>query len=176
MRSLNSLTSVAVLAFTTLAGCDRQTSPSTTPSPSAQVMHDLSAKIDRLEAQIRRLESRVDSLEVGSSAVISTEDELYGLARTSHGTFVISAKRVTPYLDGFKVLLEIGNLTSANFLGAEISVSWGSAFGNSRRFKVLNRFNAGSFTDVEVALTPAKAEDVKRLATSILVDQLNLRR
>ncbi len=118
----------------------------------------------------------MDGLQVDSSALISTEDKLYGLVRTTHGTFTIAAKNVTPYLDGFKVVLDVGNLTSADFSGAELSITWGANFGQKKQFKLLDRFRAGFFSDVEVALTPAKAEDVKKLIADISVNQLVLRR
>jgi hypothetical protein len=56
--------------------------------------------------------------------------------------------------------------------GAEISVGWGS--GQRKQFKVTNNFRAGSFTQVEVAITPAKSDDVKQLVVGISVDKLVL--
>ena len=164
----------SLFALSTFTACERQTPASSPPLP-AQFDPEVSAKIDRLEQQLLFLESRVNSLEADSSAEISVENERYGLVRTRHGNFTISAKAVTPYLDGFKVVLQIGNLTSADFEGAEISVAWGSPFKNRKEFKLLNRFSAGSFSDAEVALTPAKAEDVKKLIVGISVNQLVLR-
>jgi len=74
------------------------------------------SRLAQVEQQVRQLQSRIDRLEPDEqTANISTEENLYGLARTKYGTFTISAKVVTPYLDGFRVTLSIGNLTSADF-------------------------------------------------------------
>jgi hypothetical protein len=165
-----------LLVLTACIACDRQISPSSASYPPAQANSDLSKKIEALEAQVWLLENRMNSVETDSSAMINTEEDLYGIVRTRHGTFTISTKSMTPFLDGFKVGFQVGNLTSADFEGANMSVAWGSGFGNKKQFKLVDRFRAGTFTDVEVALTPAKAEDVKKLLTGISVDKLVLRR
>lgn len=162
-------------ALITLSACDRQIPASAAPSPStAHFDLELAAKIDRLEQELRAIEARVNNIQLDSSALISTENEDYDLVKTRYGTFTISAKSLTPYLDGFKAVLQVGNLTTAEFAGAEISVAWGAGYGTRKVFKVLNRFRPGSFTEVELALTPAKPEDVKKLWTTISVNQLVL--
>jgi Protein of unknown function (DUF3251) len=173
-RRLQASRIATVLAVCALAACDQRPSPP--PSlvkTSPQVGPELVEAFSHFEQQLSLLQSRIASLEQGEqAAIIGTEENLYALAKTRHGTFVISAKDVTPYLDGFKVSLHIGNLTSANFKGAEISVAWGSA--HKKQYKVTNDFAPGSFTQVELALTPATSEDVKRLVIGISVNDLVL--
>jgi hypothetical protein len=132
-----------------------------------------------------KLQFKVDALESGDASV-STEDQGYGVAKTNFGAFTVSTRSVTPYLDGFKVKLRIGNLTSANFNGAKISVSWGPPFDEKnpseflknqkkKDFSLTNQFVSGAFTDVDIALTPAKPQDVKSFWVGIQLDQLSMR-
>lgn len=149
-----------------------------------QEAQDISEKVHGLENDLQALKFRVDVLESGEASV-TTEEEVYGIAKTKFGTFTVLARNVTPYLDGFKVKLRIGNLASANFNGAKISVAWGPSYDNKnpgeyyknrkeKKFDVTDEFSSGSYTDVEVALTPAKPEEVKRLLVGIELNQLSL--
>ena len=79
-----------------------------------------------------------------------------------------------------------GQGQSANFNGAKLTVSWGPPFDDKnpgeyfknqkkKEFSVTNQFSSGAFTDLEVALTPAKPEEVKTFSVGIKLDQLALR-
>jgi TolA-binding protein len=182
-RRLQASRIATVLAVCALAACDQRPSPppslvKTSPQVSSELLEAFSyvdSRLAQVEQQVRQVQSRIDRLEQDEQSVtISTESgsNIYQLARTKYGTFTISAKDVTPYLDGFKLRLEIGNLTSANFQGAEISVAWGG--NHKKQFKVTNSFMPGSFTEVEVALTPATSEGVKHLIVGMSVDRLVL--
>lgn len=58
------------------------------------------------------------------------------------------------------------------FDGADISIAWGT--NRRKQFKVTDTLRGGSFTQVEMALTPAKPEEVKRLTVGISVDKVVL--
>lgn len=181
------ISKIAILVFIgclTLTGCNQETR-SPPPSPSAPKVPDNSEELRKLQTDLLVLQFRVDALE-SKDASVSTEEQAYGIAKTNFGAFTISARAVTPYLDGYKIKLRIGNLTSANFNGAKITVSWGPPldkgnfseyFKNQKKkeFSVTNQFSSGAFTDLEVALTPAKPEEVKTLSVGIQLDQLSLR-
>lgn len=127
----------------------------------------------------------MNALESGD-ATVSTEEEGYDVARTKFGPFTVSTRGATPYLDGFKVKLRIGNLTNANFNGAKLKVAWGPPFNaqnveewsNAQKTKEIDmttQFRSGAFTDVEIALTPAKADEIKSFTVGIELNQLALR-
>lgn len=167
-----------------LAACNQGTQTSPTPAPVPNVP-DLSSEVRKLQMDLLKLQFRVDALESGDASV-SAEEQGYGVAKTSFGAFTISTRSVTPYLDGFKIKLRIGNLTTANFNGAKLTVTWGPPYDEKspgeffknqkkKEFSLTNQFVSGAFTDVEVALTPAKPEDVKSLSVGIQLDQLSLR-
>jgi hypothetical protein len=176
-------TNLVFLTCIALSGCNQGTqSPSV---PPVQKVPDLSREVSKLQHDFELLDLRVRSLE-SKEAIVSTEEQGYGIAKTNFGAFTVSVKTVTPYLDGFKVKLTIGNVTSADFNGAKLNVSWGPPFDTTnpiesikkmkeKEFSITNKFSSGAFSDVEVALTPAKPDEVKTLNVGIQVDQLSLR-
>lgn len=182
--SISKTTNLVLIGCLALTSCNQGTQ-SPPPAPSAPKVQNLSEEVRNLKTDLLKLQFRVDALESGDASV-STEEQGYGIAKTNFGAFTISTKAVTPYLDGFKVRLRIGNLTSADFNGAKVTVSWGPPFDEKnpdeyfknqkkREFSLTNKFSSGAFTDLEVVLTPAKPEDVKTLSVGIQLDQLALR-
>src|SRR5262249_8458141 len=146
---------------------------------------ELTTKVQSLDSELNALRYRIASLESGS-AEISTAGEGYGVARTKFGPFTLVSRGVTPHLDGYKVRLAVGNLTSATFPRAKIKVEWGPPFEpgkyteylNSRKdreFDVTTVFYPGAYSVVEVTLVPAKPQDVRTLSVSLELNQMSLR-
>ncbi|MDB5985612.1 MAG: hypothetical protein JWR16_665 [Nevskia sp.] len=174
-----------------LISCNQSPSaqqPSVQPPPQIETTKsdsDLLKKFQKLQNDFVELQVRLSQLESGE-ATVSTEELVYGIAKTNFGAFTVTAKSVTPYLDGFKVKLSFGNLTSATFNGAKITASWGIPFDGknvdaylksqkNKEFSVTNSFPSGAFSDVEVILTPAMPEEVKSLSVGLQLDQLAMR-
>jgi hypothetical protein len=169
------------------AACSQKTeqvSPANAASaPSSEAK--LRDELQQLKWDLYFLKSRVNTIEAGD-ATISTEEHGYDVARTKFGPFTVSARGVTPYLDGHKVKLRIGNLTNANFSDAKLKLSWGPPFDQNRldeweknqkkrEVKLNENLVSGSFTDVEVILTPSKPEDIKSFSVGFELDKLQLR-
>jgi hypothetical protein len=85
--------------------------------------------------------------------------------------------------------LSIGNPTTINFSGSEIEVEWGLPWVGSnhsfaeiqqsqktKKFTFAKPFSSGAYTHVEVALTPAKPEEVKSIEVGIQWNRLSLRK
>lgn len=153
-------------------------SPATAPSVSVD-------DIRKLENQVFLLQQRVAALESGEAAV-TTEEEGYDIAHTKFGPLTVSSRGATPFLDGYKVKLRIGNLSNANFNGVKLNLAWGLPFdannpgqwSKSQKTKELaltTKLASGTFTDVEVALTPAKPEEIKVFTVGFELNQLELR-
>ena len=186
MRTVH--TTLLVLFAACLSACNGQGNSSSSDAQadavSAQV-HELRKAIAKLELEATFLKFRVEALESGA-ANPSTEEQGYDIARTKFGPFTVSTRGVTPYLDGFKIRLRVGNLTNADFNGAKLNLGWGPPYEGQkydewekaqkkRQVSVTNRFASGSFTDIEVILTPAKPEEVKSISVGFELDQLQLR-
>jgi hypothetical protein len=112
-----------------------------------------------------------------------------GIAKTRHGIFLISMKKIEPYLDGYRVTLQVGNTTNILLNGGEFKVDWGIPWGTkgkspaeisasrrSKTFSVTKDFYPGANTIVDFALTPAKPEDVKSLIIGIEWNLLSMQR
>lgn len=134
----------------------------------------LTEQVSKLEARIALLESRIADLE-SSEATVTTEEEAYGIARTVFGPFTVVCVGVTPYLDGFKIKLAMGNLTAATFQGAKLRVTWGPPFDERnpertlkhRDINVTNTFSPGSVSITEIIVTPAKPDEIKSIGVGI---------
>lgn len=176
-----------------IAGCNQGATIATSPNKSQQTAatltstSELSEQIKKLRSDLFGLQFRVSALEAGD-ATVSTEEEGYDVAKTKFGPFTVSTRGATPYLDGFKVKLRIGNLTNADFNGAKLNIAWGPPF-DEKNFNfeewsknqkkkgvdLTTRFRSGAFTDVEIVLTPAKAAEIKSFTVGIELNQLALR-
>lgn len=168
-----------------VVGCNQGSSTPATASPQPNSTSEIGEQIKNLRSELFGLELRLSALESGDASV-STEEEGYDVAKTKFGPFTVSTRGAVPYLDGFKVKLRIGNLTNANFNGAKLNVAWGPPLTeknaeewsmNQKRKKIdlTTRFLSGAFTDVEIVLTPAKAEEIKSITIGIELNQLSLR-
>lgn len=136
-------------------GCEKKQG-----STKETTKQSLPEKVDQLEKDVLRLRMQVNALTSGSTT-ISTEEKAYSIAQTKFGSFAIICKNVTQFLDGYKVHLSIGNLTSVKFKGAKIYLYWGKDLLYNKELDVTNDFPSGIFTNVEVVMTPAKPEDIK---------------
>ena len=188
MRPL--LLSLPLLAIAiTVASCGGEGSTTSTAlsasAENAQQLEELKKRVSRLEVQRLLLESRIESLESGV-ATVSTEEQGYSIARTQFGPFTVSTRSATPYLDGYKIKLRFGNLTNADFSGAKLNLGWGppiegmehdawKSAQKQREVSVTNQFRSGSFTDLEVILTPAKPEEVRSFTVGLELNRLELR-
>jgi len=178
------LAMVLLVTGTLAAGCKQESTNANSQQSNAKTPSELTEQIKSLHSDIFRLQLRVSALESGE-ATVSTVEEGYDVAKTKFGPFTVSTRGATPYLDGFKVKLRIGNLTNANFNGAKLNIAWGPPFDEKnvaewsknqkqKEIELTTRFLSGAFTDVEIALTPAKAEEIKSFTVGIELNQLTL--
>jgi hypothetical protein len=175
-------------------GCDRTSKDknSSAPTLTEQVktlnieMSDLTNRIDNAEAQLLTLDSRVGDIEPNET-LVSIDGNGYSIVKTTFGPFVIITERASQYLDGYKIKLGIGNLTSATFNGAKLVVSWGPhlktknleqylniATMQSKEFSITNDILSGRYTNTQIALTPAKADEIRTILVSLKLNQISL--
>ena len=92
---------------------------------------DLDARITKLEKDLQTLRERVNSLELELEKYDTAEFDLsklhkYQRINSNNGIFLVSVEDVTRYLNGYKIKLHIGNVTSATFDGFDLSAKWGT--------------------------------------------------
>lgn len=153
-----------------LLSCDKKQNSS---AASPQKEKTMAERVDELKTDVLVLYREVYNLGSGS-AIVSTEEKGYSIAQTKYGAFAVSCKNVIPYLDGYKIVLDIGNLTSARFNGAKLSVNWGKANEHKKEISVTNNFPPGRYTPVELVLTPAKPEEIKTFNVVLEFNQMAL--
>ena len=182
------LLSMLLLSAVFLGACKptEPAAPTVAPGPPTSEPEVAADEFRKLRGEVFLLKHRVATLEDGT-ATVSTEEEGFDVAKTKFGPFTVSSRGATPYLDGYKVRVRIGNLTNANFTNAKLKLGWGppfeagkdfEAWSKSQRSKevgLTTKLMSGSFTDVDVVLTPAKPEDIKSFTVGFELNQLELR-
>lgn len=142
-------------------------------------------RIDSIEKEIGSLSNRVTELEY---KYVYLDPSVKGFERidTSNGFFLISLIDVKPYLDGYKLILDIGNPTLADYKGFTLNVRWGRKikdFKNSEEWsKSLQRkevsftknLNPASWTKVELILSPATPEQLGYIQLSMETPTIGL--
>ena len=160
------------MAFLAL-GCEKKSSSPSSLQPAPEKQETLEEKVKRLQRELFILKMQVGNMS-GGSVEVSTEDKGHYIAQTKYGSFAVVCENVTPYLDGYKAQLSVGNLTNARFNGAKIGLHWGKDNNNSKYMSVTNSFLPGRYTTVELILTPAKPEDIKTFSVTLEFGQLAL--
>jgi hypothetical protein len=149
------------------------------------------ASIAALEERIKSLEERVINLEgqlrEGNSVDLNTTSKSYRQVKSSNGWFLVRVAKTEPYLNGYKVTFAIGNTTTARFGGFDLSVQWGTAEPpysdkwptwyhslQSKDEHFPGDLFAGRWNEVEMILTPAKANELGYLRLSMKTDVVSL--
>ena len=177
-------TILPILVLWTLffVGCTKKQAPQLdsvgeqSDSSSARKLLPLVESLNAIDSRLRELERE--------EATVTTEEEVYSVAKTRFGAFPVISKGAVTYLDGYKVKLMIGNLTSATFHGAKVTVTWAlplerdiSDWIKSKKTKVFDlttTFLPGKYATVELALTPAKPEEIKKVFVGLEFSRLSL--
>jgi hypothetical protein len=157
-------------------------------------------RIKQLETNIATIENKIAFIEMmqelQSSAIDSIDTRkatisdggTYGIAKTLQTPVFVSIEKIEPHLDGYKVALSVGNPSSVIFDGSQIEVEWGLPWGakgrtsdeirasrKTKKFSFPREFPPNTYTHIEVALTPATAEEVKTLQVGVNWNTIKLR-
>jgi hypothetical protein len=129
-------------------------------------------------------------LKSADAALIDVNSKAFSTAKSSEGTFLVSCQGAEPYLEGYKVHLEVGNPTTLMVNNPTITIQWGPAFSPSNTDK--NAFTdwqkslrqttttlgeslkPGFWNDVDVIVSPAKANELAYFKVSIQTDSVSL--
>jgi hypothetical protein len=155
-----------------------------------QTIADLEGKVSSLQSSVEdsRTEYQTIFLDTGSLkkyARLDTSD--------STASFLVSLQDVRQYLDGYKLVLHIGNTSAAGYHGFTLKARWGQRFADARKAQGKLSYDAwqkmlkekevsftemlepASWNNVELILTPAKPESLTYLALSMTTDTVGLR-
>lgn len=186
-----------LLALLVAVGCKQDTAK----RPPDFVPDNLPAEVTGLSQRVTAVEQKVEhasriALLLVERATLSAGDEIqidptstgYALLKTAVGQLLVLEPRAEPYLDGYKLRLEIGNPTSAGIVQPTLQVRWpigGGADvfdgGPERRPFATNASQTtqtlfpGSWTVVETILSPCSAVEIKSARLRVLVTNISLR-
>ena len=104
----------------------------------------------------------------------------------------IATKEFTPYLDGYKIKVQIGNPHYVAFTGFKVIASWHKSYQftnnttvtnlkeveQSRRtneFNLTDTLTAGTWTPIEFTIAPASVDEVRNVTVKLDLSQILLR-
>jgi hypothetical protein len=171
-----------LLAASLLTGCNQSPRQASAPASPALADPAVLGRVAHLEEEVARLQTLSEQTN-DEPAIVSFEENTYGVARNKFGAFPVVGQSVEPFLDGFKIRVGVGNLTGATFHGAKLRIS--SHGGLPPGFKrigaaektidVQETFRPGRYTTVEAVLSPAKATAMKSIEVSVEFDSISLK-
>lgn len=172
-------------ALVLLAGCQ----------PAGQDLSEIERRLSSLETADKVHETllneygpRLDALEekgLSSSefAFFRTTDEGFSIINTRFGPMLVSMNGVEALGDGSRVTFNVGNISAAEFIGAEIELTYTSATteGSAPQLqnvsqKFLGNLKPGRWNLVSVNVPGTPPDKLKHLRFGIKVDQLSLGR
>ena len=121
----------------------------------------LEKKYEDVVTYLNRIENRVSSLEFikhqyASITLDPGRPTAYRRLDSDTGSFLVSLDSVSPYLDGQKVTLSIGNPSSATYSGFTLKVRWGM------RYPKYDANKAGEFLEqFELAKKSTQETEIK---------------
>jgi hypothetical protein len=135
-----------------------------------QDMAQLKADMRKDEEAVLFLLTKINEPDGTKPASISGTTKGFELAKTEYGSFLVSLINVEPYLDGFKVTLSIGNPLDADVTDGTISIKFGTSATDSLSTvsqAIDQPIAGGRWTDVVVAIAPARAEQLGYMGVSL---------
>jgi hypothetical protein len=113
---------------------------------------------------------------------------------TDSGFFLVALKNVEPYLDGYRISLDVGNPLSATYKNLKFNVSWGKKYDSkesandpnayqkwlsalhTKEISVVDDLAAGTWNKVQLVLSPAKSDELGYISIKLTTDTASLRR
>ena len=154
---------------------------------------NLIAQITKLEGELSSLKSKVEWNEYFAeasrveywreSAVLSSDCQGYGVARSKLGPVLITCDSLSPYLDGFKLRIKATVLVPIDVKGLKIKVSWietdpkHQEKGKEHREKEIDTllaFQPGRYTAFDIPLTPASASGLKKMYVRVTTNEVSV--
>lgn len=137
------------------------------------ILEDHNKRIEDLEARVSAVETGNNLRSLFESAAgiayLTPGESGYSLIETDHGLLAISFRDISPYANGSRVTLRIGNTTNADLTGANAQIEWGPVDDSgtadntkmsAKEVKFNDTFNGGSWTDIQVVLDATPPSDV----------------
>jgi hypothetical protein len=138
-------------------------------------------RLDSLAAELLdvRLKASIASVRAsdkGNTAIVDCADPGYAHVLTDVGVLLFRCEKAEPYLDGFRLHLQIGNPLVITLSGLKVNSFWSADSGvDSSAVNVTNQFYPGRWNPVKVNIGPIRAEQLRQLWLRLDVNQVRMR-
>lgn len=126
-----------------------------------------------LESKVSALEDRLSKLEALEAHVahLSAREKNSDYVSSKIGPLMVSLADASPYLDGYRLKLWLGNPHMVTINGCQVTLSWGT---NARNQKVSGELKRGAWTSADIVLTPATADDLSDIQVFLTPASMSL--
>jgi Protein of unknown function (DUF3251) len=188
------LTRIGVMGLVAAVLVGALSSQSQKPQTQVAPTQASQKQIDELKSQVALLQTRLKASETASSelgtrvfklemaqnahdsVVLDLTSRKFERLDTDTGMFLVSVEDASPYLDGYRVTLSIGNPSSATYRGFVLHAKWNSSYdwakyeeASFQKWQKAERTKDDSFTEF---LEPGKWNKVDLLLPSTSGTQL----
>lgn len=163
-----------------------------------QELDSEASKISGLEKNLTDLKNELSlyQFELGQKQqrydTVLLDPSSHGFQRldTDTASFLVSVQNIVPYINGYKLTVNIGNPTTATFSGITIKIRWAKAYDwhqfstssyavwqksiQEKSFPVTDDLRPGSWNSVDLLLLPAAADDLGYLELSMTTSTTSL--
>ncbi len=144
----------------------------------------LLTKTKEIESQLDRLSWDFDLIQqllktpMYQKGLFDTSSlEGYVRVDSNHGIFFVSLIDIQPYLNGYKLILNIGNPSYVTYRGFDLTVEWGEFLlseTKQRKETYTKDLYPGSWNKIEFNISPVEAEELNYIKVSITTNRLSL--
>jgi hypothetical protein len=153
---------------------------------------DLKLRLDRVERQLGELKFEQFARSLKETAIDVRNP---GAARLDSevGFFLVRIAKVEPYLDGYRINVDIGNPQSATYGGVTLITTWGRgirSMGTTNVLDAMEKWSQGlktnkteltedllpaTWNNVSIILSPATPDSLQDVTMRLEVDTIQLR-
>jgi len=127
--------------------------------------------LQSLEMRVAKLEKQLLGEQLTKEwHLVSCKGGGFSTVETNNGRLLVHCEDVSPYLNGFKLKLQIGNPSTLTYLGIKLYTL------GATPTDVSQDLVPGAWTNVNVVVAPATASDVSELLVKIETNKVSLRR
>jgi hypothetical protein len=117
---------------------------------------------------------------------ISIDTSNFTLVETNLAPLLVSVKRINNYMNGYSVLLSIGNISTCDFKGFDLTAIWNKPYDNiqniveykksekSYKNTYANDLRGGSWTEIIVNLSPMTVDEANNISINIELNRVSL--
>jgi Protein of unknown function (DUF3251) len=172
--------------------------PQSSAAQQQREIVDLRGQVKELQKKLGELESRVsffylllkDKQDRQDSITLDLSERTYQRVDTDNGFLLVSVEEAVPYLNGYKLLLTIGNPLSASYAGFKAKVKWAKVYDykqyspasyeewqkgvQEKEVPFTDVLESGSWNKIALIVTPATAEQLGYVTLSLTTNAVKL--